>query len=147
MKKLSLPAAIDSILANYTITEKGDLSGVLQLRYQGQDKQHITKVLNTILAVYSQHNITRRSTDTARTLAFLDEQLPDLRKQLDNAEFAFNRFRQKYNTVDITRESELYLNQSVNLESQRALLEQRQAEIGAMQLLIQPCVKLRPNFA
>ncbi len=141
VKKLSLASAIDSILANYTITEKGDLSGVLQLRYQGQDKQHITKVLNTILAVYSQHNITRRSTDTARTLAFLDEQLPDLRKQLDDAEFAFNRFRQKYNTVDITRESELYLNQSVNLESQRALLEQRQAEIGAKYAAAHPAMR------
>src|SRR5690606_39713560 len=102
---------IDSILANYSVTEKGELSGVLQLRYQGQDKQHITKVLNTILATYSQHNITRRSTETAQTLAFLDEQLPDLKKQLDNAEFAFNQFRQQHNTVDIAKKYDIYLKQ------------------------------------
>lgn len=60
VQKLSLPSAIDSILANYSIVEKGELSGILQLRYQGHDKQHITKVLNTILAIYSQNNITRR---------------------------------------------------------------------------------------
>ena len=141
VQKLSLPTAIDSILANYSVTEKGELSGVLQLRYQGQDKQHITKVLNTILALYSQHNITRRSTETAQTLAFLDEQLPDLRKQLDNAEFAFNKFRQQHNTVDIAKESELYLNQSVTLETQKVLLEQRQAEIGAKYAALHPAMR------
>lgn len=131
VQKLSLPAAINSILADYSITEKGELSGVLELRYQGQDKQHITKVLNTILSTYNQHNIQRRSSETGQTLAFLDEQLPDLKKQLDAAEHAFNKFRQQYNTVDITKESELYLNQSITLETQRALLEQRLAETGA----------------
>jgi len=141
VQKLSLPTAIDSILANYSVTEKGELSGVLQLRYQGQDKQHITKVLNTILAIYSQHNITRRSTETAQTLAFLDEQLPDLKKQLDHAEFAFNQFRQRHNTVDIAKESELYLNQSVTLETQKVLLEQRQAEIAAKYAALHPAMR------
>ncbi len=141
VQKLSLPSAIDSILANYSIVEKGELSGILQLRYQGHDKQHITKVLNTILAIYSQNNITRRSAETAQTLAFLDAQLPDLRKQLDDAERVFNQFRQQHNTVDITRESELYLNQSVTLETQRALLEQRQAEIGAKYAAAHPTMR------
>ncbi|ATO19191.1 tyrosine protein kinase [Acinetobacter sp. LoGeW2-3] len=141
VQQLSLPAAIDSILANYSIIEKGELSGVLQLRYQGQDKQHITKVLNTILSTYSQHNIKRRSVETAQTLAFLDEQLPDLKKQLDGAEHVFNKFRQQYNTVDITKESELYLNQSVTLETQKALIEQRQAEIGAKYGVAHPAMQ------
>jgi tyrosine-protein kinase Etk/Wzc len=141
VQKQSLPAAIDSILANYSVTETGELSGVLQLRYQGQDKQHITKVLNTILTTYSQYNITRSSTETAQTLAFLDEQLPDLKQQLDNAESAFNQFRQRYNTVDIAKESELYLNQSVTLETQKSLLEQRQAEIAAKYAALHPAMR------
>ena len=104
---------------------------MLGLNYQGQDKQHITKVLNSILAAYSQQNIERRSAESAQTLKFLDEQLPDLKKQLDVAEREFNKFRQQYNTVDVTKESELYLTQSVTLETQKAELEQKVAEAGA----------------
>lgn len=131
IEKQSLPAAVDSILDSFSVAEKGKMTGVLGLNYQGQDKQHITKVLNSILNAYSQQNIERRSAESAQTLKFLDEQLPDLKKQLDVAEREFNKFRQQYNTVDVTKESELYLTQSVTLETQKAELEQKVAEAGA----------------
>ncbi|MCL6241635.1 polysaccharide biosynthesis tyrosine autokinase [Acinetobacter amyesii] len=131
IQKQSLPAAVDSILANYSVAEKGKMTGVLGLNYQGQDKEHITKVLNAILAAYSHQNIERRSAESAQTLKFLDEQLPELKQQLDVAEREFNKFRQEFNTVDVTKESELYLTQSITLETQKAELEQKVAEASA----------------
>ncbi|MFW6464862.1 polysaccharide biosynthesis tyrosine autokinase [Acinetobacter baumannii] len=131
ISKLSLPAAVNAISSNYSVSERGKLTGILGLSYQGQDQEHITKVLNAILATYSAQNIERRSAETAQTLKFLDEQLPDLKKQLDDAERQFNKFRQQYNTVDVTKESELYLTQSITLETKKAELEQKQAEMAA----------------
>ncbi|WP_104470718.1 polysaccharide biosynthesis tyrosine autokinase [Acinetobacter indicus] len=131
IQKQSLPAAVRSLLADYSVAEKGKMTGVLGLNYQGTDKQHITQVLNAILAAYSQQNIERRSAETAQTLKFLEDQLPELKQQLDVAEREFNRFRQQYNTVDVTKESELYLTQSVTLETQKAELEQKVAEASA----------------
>ncbi|MDR8257796.1 tyrosine protein kinase, partial [Acinetobacter baumannii] len=113
IKIQSIPAAVNALSANYSVAERGKLTGVLGLNYQGQDKEHITKVLNAILVTYSAQNIERRSAESAQTLKFLDEQLPDLKKQLDDAERQFNKFRQQYNTVDVTKESELYLTQSI----------------------------------
>ncbi|NNH76966.1 polysaccharide biosynthesis tyrosine autokinase [Acinetobacter sp. ANC 5380] len=131
IQKMSLPAAMGSITNNFSVAEKGKLTGILGLNYQGQDKEHITKVLNSILVAYSQQNIERRSAETAQTLKFLDEQLPELKQQLDIAEREFNKFRQQYNTVDVTKESELYLTQSITLETQKSQLEQQQAEMAA----------------
>lgn len=131
IQKQSLPAAVRSLLADYSVAEKGKMTGVLGLNYQGTDKQHITQVLNAILAAYSQQNIERRSAETAQTLKFLEDQLPELKQQLDVAEREFNRFRQQYNTVDVTKESELYLTQSVTLETQKVELEQKVAEASA----------------
>ena len=131
IEKLSLPAAMEFITSNYSVAEKGKMSGVLGLNYQGKDKQHITQVLNSILSAYSQQNIERRSAETAQTLKFLEDQLPELKQQLDVAEREFNRFRQQYNTVDVTKESELYLTQSIALETQKAELEQKVAEASA----------------
>ncbi|MHA5057161.1 polysaccharide biosynthesis tyrosine autokinase [Acinetobacter schindleri] len=131
INKQSLPAAVNSLLDNYSVAEKGKQTGILGLNYQGEDKTHITQVLNAILQSYGQQNVERRSAETAQTLNFLDEQLPDLRKQLDIAEREFNQFRQQYNTVDVTKESELYLTQSITLETQKAELEQKVAEASA----------------
>ena len=131
IEKQSLPAAMESLTSNYSVAEKGKMSGVLSLNYQGEDKQHITQVLNSILSAYSQQNIERRSAETAQTLKFLEDQLHELKQQLDVAEREFNRFRQQYNTVDVTKESELYLTQSIALETQKAELEQKVAEASA----------------
>lgn len=131
IEKKSLPAAAQNILENYSVAEKGKLTGILGLTYQGQDKEHITQVLNAILAAYSQQNIERSSAESAQTLKFLDEQLPELKQQLDIAERKFNKFRQEFNTIDVTKESELYLTQSITLETQKIQLEQQQAQLSA----------------
>lgn len=129
--KQTLPAAMQSVSLNYSVAEKGKLTGILGLNYQGTDKQHITQVLNSILTAYNQQNIERNSAETAQTLKFLDEQLPELKQQLDVAEREFNKFRQEFNTVDVSKESELYLTQSISLETSKAEIEQKQAEMSA----------------
>lgn len=141
IRNLSLPAAVNAISLNYSVAEKGKQTGILGLNYQGQDKEHITQVLNEILTAYSAQNIERRTTETTQTLKFLDEQLPDLKKQLDDAERQFNKFRQQYNTVDVTKESELYLTQSITLETRKAELEQKQAEMASKYTADHPAMR------
>lgn len=131
IEKLSLPAAVDQILDHFSVAEKGKLTGILSLNYEGKNPAHIRQVLNAILVAYHEQNIEGSSAETSKTLKFLDEQLPELKAQLDQAERQFNSFREQYNTVDINKESELYLNQSVALETQKANLEQEVAEAGA----------------
>lgn len=131
IRKRSLPAAVSTLLSQYEVAEKGKGTGILRLTYQGTEKSHITQVLNEILVAYNEQNIERRTAETAQTLKFLEDQLPELKQQLDIAEREFNRFRQQYNTVDVTKESELYLTQSVTLETQKAELEQKVAEASA----------------
>lgn len=141
ISKQSLPAAVNAISSSYSVAERGKLTGILGLSYQGQDHEHIAKVLNAILATYSAQNIERRSAETAQTLKFLDEQLPNLKKQLDDAERQFNKFRQQYNTVDVTKESELYLTQSITLETKKAELQQKQAEMAAKYTAEHPAMR------
>lgn len=131
IQKQSLPAAVSTLLSQYEVAEKGKGTGILGLTYRGTEKSHITQVLNEILVAYNEQNIERRTAETAQTLKFLEDQLPELKQQLDVAEREFNRFRQQYNTVDVTKESELYLTQSVTLETQKAELEQKVAEASA----------------
>ncbi len=129
--KLSLPTAVQILKQNYKVAEKGKMTGVIGLNYNGSDQQHITQVLNHILDVYHQQNIERKTLESKQTLSFLDQQLPELKKQLEVSEIKFNKFREQYNTVDITQESELMLRQNVELEKMRIELKQKQAEYSA----------------
>ncbi|KAF5308124.1 hypothetical protein FQR65_LT18277 [Abscondita terminalis] len=119
------------IQANYSVAEKGKMTGVIGLNYNGNDQQHITQVLNHILDVYHQQNIERKTLESKQTLSFLDQQLPELKQQLEASEIKFNKFREQYNTVDVTQESELMLKQNVELEKMRIELKQKQAEYSA----------------
>ncbi|WP_287909499.1 polysaccharide biosynthesis tyrosine autokinase [Acinetobacter sp.] len=129
--KLALPSAMKLIQANYSVAEKGKMTGVIGLNYNGNDQQHITQVLNHILGVYHQQNIERKTLESKQTLSFLDQQLPELKQQLEASEIKFNKFREQYNTVDVTQESELMLKQNVELEKMRIELKQKQAEYSA----------------
>lgn len=129
--KQALPTAVSDFLDNYSAAERGKQTGIIGLSYQGNDTLQITNILNVILQTYKQQNIERSSAEKEQTLKFLDKQLPELKKDLDQAERQFNVFRQRYNTVDVSKESELYLTQSITLETQKAELQQKQAELSA----------------
>lgn len=129
--KYALPTAMKNLMLNYGVAERGKMTGVVGLSYQGTDKAHITKVLNHILSVYHKQNIERKSLESTQTLAFLDKQLPLLKQQLEDSEIQFNKFREKYNTVDVTQESELLLKQNIELERLMIELKQKQAELSA----------------
>lgn len=129
--KLALPSAVKLMQKNYSVAEKGKMTGVIGLSYSGTDQQHITQVLNNILSIYHEQNIERKSLESKQTLSFLDQQLPELKQQLEESEIKFNKFREQYNTVDVTQESELMLKQNIELEKMRIELKQKQAEYSA----------------
>ena len=129
--KLSLLTAVDQFNAIYKIAEKDKMTGVIGLSYSGQDPEHITQVLNNVLNVYHEQNIERKSLESKQTLAFLEKQLPELKKQLEDSEIKFNQFREKYRTVDVNAESELLLKQNIDLEKLKIELQQKQAELSA----------------
>ncbi|MDK2172608.1 polysaccharide biosynthesis tyrosine autokinase [Acinetobacter baumannii] len=131
LTKLALPTAVNQFNTIYGVAEKGKMTGVIGLSYLGQDPEHITQVLNSVLNVYHEQNIERKSLESKQTLAFLEKQLPELRKQLEESEIKFNQFREKYKTVDVNAESELLLKQNIDLEKLKIELQQKQAELSA----------------
>ncbi|HAV4996882.1 polysaccharide biosynthesis tyrosine autokinase [Acinetobacter nosocomialis] len=131
LTKLALLTAVNQFNSIYSVNEKGKMTGVIGLNYLGQDPEHITQVLNNVLTVYHQQNIERKSLESKQTLTFLEKQLPELRKQLEDSEIKFNQFREKYKTVDVNAESELLLKQNIDLEKLKIDLQQKKAELSA----------------
>lgn len=130
IKKLPLSTAVNLISSNFSVKEKGKMTRILELTYQGQDKVHITRVLNAILATYNQSQITTQGLDTTKNVNFEDKQLLNLQKQLNDAEQLFYQFRQEHPTTNITKELESYLTEIVVLKIKKIELEQQQVEMA-----------------
>lgn len=131
IQKYSLPAAMTKALNDFNVQEKGKGTGILELTYQGNNKTNIPQVLNTVLNIYKEKDIDRSVVDKNQQVAFLEKQLPELKNDLNSSERQFNQFREKFGTIDVKEESELYLKQSMELETQKILLQQKQAELSA----------------
>jgi tyrosine-protein kinase Etk/Wzc len=129
LKRASTLATIAQLQDALVIAEKTKQSGVIGVTLDGADSNRTAEILNTIAGAYVQQNIDRKSAEAEHTLAFLDQQLPQLRKQLDEAEDRYNEFRNRAGTVDLTEESRLLLQQIVDNKTKLVDLQQQRIEM------------------
>ena len=130
LTKKSVLQSVQDINTNLFIAEKGKQTGIMSLVYQGKDQNNIVQTLDEVMQVYLAQNIASRTEETQSTLAFLEKQLPEIKAQLEASENQYNKFREKNNTIDPTKESELLLQQSVELKTKKIELEQQNVLLG-----------------
>jgi tyrosine-protein kinase Etk/Wzc len=111
-------------------SEKGKKSGIINLSYQHQDPGHAEVVLNYIADFYVRQNVERNSVEAKKSLDFLRIQLPQIKKDLEQAETRFNDFQKAQESVNITLETQGVLEQIVELESTLQELELKRLQVS-----------------
>ncbi|PWC19128.1 tyrosine-protein kinase Wzc [Brenneria roseae subsp. roseae] len=132
VKKLNELTAINSLLYDLSVVDKGKDTGVLQLSLEDEDPIRASKILNSISQNYLQQNVERKSEEAGKSLEFLKEQLPSVRDALNEAENKLNKFRQQNESVDLTLEAKAVLDTMVSVESQLNELTFKEAEISKL---------------
>lgn len=132
VEKLQVQTAVESLLQKFTVTDKGKDTGVMQLTYEGEDPTLIRKVLDSISRHYLQQNIDWKSEEAERSLVFVNDQLPQIRTSLNQAEDKLNQFRQKNESVDLSLEAKSVLDTMVNVEAGLNELTFKEAEISKL---------------
>lgn len=122
-------SAIADLQSSLRLVEKGRNSGVIDASLQGGDPVQLTLILNEIGRQYVRQNIERKSAEAEKTLAFLDVQLPQLKKQLGQAEDSYNSYRNQQGTVALDEEAKLVLQRSVDLETRLMEAQQKRREL------------------
>jgi len=120
---------IDNLQGRLTLGERGKATGLLDLRFDDPNPQAAQRILSGIANNYLRQNVERKSAEADQTLKFLDNQLPDLKRQLDAAESSFNAFRAANRTLNVTAEGENLLQRSVQTQTSLGLLQQRRKEL------------------
>ncbi|HBZ2463734.1 TPA: polysaccharide biosynthesis tyrosine autokinase, partial [Klebsiella pneumoniae] len=81
---------------------------------------------------YLAQNIARQAAQDQKSLEFLNNQLPQVRNDLDNAEDKLNTYRRKSDSVDLSLEAKSILDQIVNVDNQLNELTFRESEISQL---------------
>lgn len=120
---------IERLQESLKLSEKGKQSGIIDARLQSTDRTQLTLLLNEIGRQYVQQNVERKAAEAQKTLAFLETQLPQFKKQLNEAEEAYNKYRSKQGTVALDEEAKLILSRIVELQSKLLEAQQRRKEL------------------
>ncbi|SAK99545.1 exopolysaccharide transport protein family protein [Caballeronia arationis] len=130
LQRASTLGTIDLLQKRLTVAETALQSGIIGVSLEGGDSKQASTIVNNIARRFVQQDVEKRSLEAEHTLAFLDEQLPELRKQLDAAEQRYNTFRNRQGTVDLSEESRLLLQQIVDNKTKLTDLQQQRAEMS-----------------
>lgn len=129
LRKRHREAAISSLQSRLGISEKGKGTGILQVSLEDADRERLAQIINTTAQVYIRRNIERFSEETQQTLTFLDEQLPQLKADLEAAEASLNEYRVRLGSIDLPLETQDILRKVAQVETRLSELDVKRAEL------------------
>ncbi|MGP9635788.1 polysaccharide biosynthesis tyrosine autokinase [Psychrobacter sp. AOP3-A1-26] len=127
--KQSLQTTTDRVNSALSVVEKGKQTGIIQLSMTGANQQQTSLILKRIVLSYIDQNQSRGSEETTKTIAFMETQIPTLKKKLEDSEAIFNDFRKKYGTIDVGKEAELLLGENSQIDVQLNELKLKKADL------------------
>lgn len=133
--------AIADLLDNLNVSDQGKDTGILSISYTGENPQLIKNIVNSISENYLAQNISRQAAQDAKSLDFLNIQLPKVRNDLDIAENKLNAYRRQSDSVDLSLEAKAVLDQIVNVDNQLNELTFRESEISQLYTKEHPTYK------
>lgn len=132
LSKSTVVNVYEHLVKNLSVISKGGDGGILSVQLTGQDPELIQRILNHINYNYLLQNVERKSEEASKSLDFLDEQLPKIRLSLKEAENKLHAFRQQHDSVDLSLEAKVVLDNMVTVESQLQELAFKEAEVSKL---------------
>ena len=107
---------IEDLQENLQIAEKGKLSGVIEVKLEGDDPLMTAKTLNAVGNEYIRQNVERKSEEAEKSIVFLNAQLPEIKRNVEESETRYNKLRDKRGTIDMDEEAKNLLQEAVDTE-------------------------------
>lgn len=131
LKRMSRLGTVQAIQTALVITEQGKQSGIIEVKLQGDNAKRINNLLTEVGREYMRQNLARKTEEAEKSLSFLNQQLPILKRQLEQSEDRYNQFRNAHATVDLREEARMSLEQAAAARARRIELMQKKAELLA----------------
>ncbi|MES2979586.1 MAG: GNVR domain-containing protein [Pseudomonadota bacterium] len=120
--------AIEDIQRSLKLSERGRQSGVMEATFRDTDPVRAAELLNAIGSNYISQELNRRAAEAERSIAFLSQQLPIVRAQMEQTEGAYSRYRARRGTISIPDEAKKLVDVTADLRLRLADAEQRRTD-------------------
>lgn len=121
--------AFEDLRKELSVSEAGKQSNIIRMSFKSPDDVFATEMVNAIASAYLAQNVERRSAEARSSLKFLERQLPDLKRNVDQAEDALSQYRSRSSTIAVDKEAEGLLTQAIKLENSRLELRLKRDEL------------------
>ncbi|WP_341531519.1 polysaccharide biosynthesis tyrosine autokinase (plasmid) [Nostoc sp. UHCC 0302] len=129
------PLEVEALVQNLTLKIIGG-TDVLKLTYKSRYPEEAAAVVNTIMKLYLENDILTSREEAKATRQLMERQLPKSKAEVQEAEVAIRRFKQKNNVVNLSEETKSAVAIIANLDSQinnaKAELDQANAQTNEL---------------
>lgn len=122
---------IENLQASLALSEQGKQSGVINVGLRDANPERVAQVLNEVGAQYVRQNLERKAAEAQKTLGFLNDQLPQFKRQLEDSEAVYNQFRNQRGTIALEEEARLILETAVERQTELLTAQQKRRELAA----------------
>lgn len=99
-------------------TSVSKLASVISLKFTDEDQKKAEDVLNALVIAYNEAALNDKNTLAANTMAFVEERLKYVEKDLDSIEQKLQQYKSRQGAIDISSQGTLFL-ENVSALSQR----------------------------
>lgn len=114
--------------ANLRIFENKAGTGIVTAILEDTDAEKSAKVLNEIASIFVSQSTKRKAAEAEKTITFLDEMLPQLRKEVEANSSKLNKFRIQQGSFDLGNEAQDLLKQGAAQRIKLVELQQLRKE-------------------
>lgn len=140
LKRKSKLKTLNDLQTALKIEQKGKQSDIITATLRGRNPKTTADILNTIGHAYVVQNIKRKASEAEKSAAFLQNALPGLKHNVDEAERRYTAFRNKSGSYDLDLEAQTLLQESVASQSSLLDLQQKRAELATRFTATQPSI-------
>lgn len=122
-------AAIEKLGKSLLVLEQGKQTGVVQISMESSDRVAAMQIANAVAQSYVRQNLERHQEETARTLDFVNAEVPRVRADLEKAEDALAALQERQAAVRPASEAQSYLQGRLEIDRQIAMLTLQRTQL------------------
>ncbi len=124
--------AVEDLQERVAVTRPDREAGVVVVGYRGNDPELVQRVPNALVAAFLARRQQAQSAEAHGTVAFLDEQIGGLDRQLADAEETLRSFREQNRIVSVEAEADAQVERLAGLQARRDLLVAERVALGRL---------------
>jgi capsular exopolysaccharide synthesis family protein len=115
------------------VTAAGKLSSIVQLTLKDEVPERAEDILNKLIEDYNNASVEYKNTIAKNTVAFLDDRLRVVEKELNNVEKQIQKYKSDNDVVDISEQGRMYLQNVGDNDQKLSELNMQLAVLGQVE--------------